>query len=87
MQFIETRGNDGNHPLHVSFSQAILSPIASFGGLYVPSDLPRLGETFLSKHLNSHYKELALDLLLTLGVDIERSVIEEALALYDHFVV
>ncbi len=85
MNFIETRGNDGAHPLHVSFSQAILSPIASFGGLYVPKQLPTLDKAFLNRHIDSSYKELALDILLAFGVDIEQSVLEEALSLYDHF--
>ena len=85
MKFIETRGNDGINPVETTFSEAILSPIASFGGLYVPKELPVLGEMFLTKHLNSSYKELASDLLATLDIDIEPSVIEEALALYDKF--
>ncbi|MFH0709291.1 MAG: threonine synthase [Pseudomonadota bacterium] len=85
MKFIETRGNDGVHPSEVTFSEAILSPIASFGGLYVPKELPVLGEEFLTKHLNSSYKVLAKDLLTTLGIDIEPSVIDEALSLYDKF--
>jgi len=85
MKFIETRGNDGVHPQQVAFSEAILSPIASFGGLYVPSELPNLGEAFLTKHLDSSYKELAKDLLTTLAIDIEPSVIDEALSLYDKF--
>ncbi len=85
MKFIETRGNDGKHLQEITFSEAILSPIASFGGLYVPKELPVLGEPFLSKHLNSSYKELAKDLLTTLSIDIDPSVIDEALALYDKF--
>ncbi|MDD5051486.1 MAG: threonine synthase [Sulfuricurvum sp.] len=85
MKFIETRGNDGIHSQEISFSEAILSPIASFGGLYVPSELPSLGEAFLTKHLGSSYKELAKDLLITLAIDIEESVIDEALSLYDKF--
>ena len=85
MTFIETRGNDGQHPSEVRFSEAILSPIASFGGLYVPKALPDLGEAFLNKHLNSHYKALAFDLLTTLGIDIDADVINEALSLYDAF--
>ena len=85
MKFIETRGNDGQHPSEITFSQAILSPIASFGGLYVPKALPDLGEAFLTKHLGSHYKALAFDLLTTLGIDIDEAVINEALSLYDHF--
>ncbi|MCX6061242.1 MAG: threonine synthase [Campylobacterales bacterium] len=85
MKFIETRGNDGVKPSEITFSEAILSPIASFGGLYIPKELPSLGEEFLTKHLNSSYKVLAKDLLTTLGIDIESSVIDEALSLYDKF--
>ncbi|MFT7005353.1 MAG: threonine synthase [Sulfurimonas sp.] len=85
MNFIQTRGCDENKPTSVSFSEAILSPIASFGGLYVPETLPELGETFLNKHLNSSYKELASDLLSRFEIDIEQSVIDEALKLYDKF--
>ncbi len=85
MQFIETRGNDGSHPIEVTFSEAILSPIASFGGLYVPKELPQLGEVYFTKHLNSTYKELALDFLETFDIDIEKEVLEEALSLYDNF--
>ncbi len=85
MKFIETRGNDGIHPSEVTFSEAILSPIASHGGLYVPKELPDLGEAFLVKHLSSSYKILAKDLLTTLAIDIESSVLDEALSLYDGF--
>lgn len=85
MNFTQTRGFDESKPKTVTFSQAILSPIASFGGLYVPETLPELGEEFLNKHLNSSYKELASDLLLRFEIDIEQSVIDEALSLYDNF--
>ncbi|MDF1875422.1 threonine synthase [Sulfurimonas sp. SAG-AH-194-I05] len=85
MNFIETRGNDATHPLSVTFSEAILSPIASYGGLYVPQTLPQLGEDFLKKHISSSYKELALDMLSTFEIDIEHDVLEEAVALYDRF--
>jgi threonine synthase len=85
MNFIETRGNDGKNPAEVTFSQAILSPIASFGGLYVPCELPALGKEFLEKHLNSSYKELAKDMLTRFEIDIDSAVIDEALALYDKF--
>ena len=85
MNFIETRGNDGKNPAEVTFSQAILSPIASFGGLYVPCELPALGAEFLEKHLNSSYKELAKDMLTRFQIDIDGAVIDEALALYDKF--
>ena len=85
MNFIQTRGYDKTKPETVTFSEAILSPIASFGGLYVPEVLPTLGEAFLTKHLNSSYKELASDMLSKFEIDIEQSVIDEALALYDRF--
>lgn len=85
MNFIQTRGCDKNRPQSVTFSEAILNPIASFGGLYVPESLPELGEEFLRKHLNSSYKELASDMLGRFEIDIDKSVIDEALKLYDKF--
>lgn len=85
MQFIETRGNNGEKPTSVSFSEAILSPSASYGGLYVPEDLPELNEDFLQKHLSSHYKDLALDFLQQFKIDIETEVLIEALKRYDDF--
>jgi len=85
MNFIQTRGNDETKPKTVTFSEAILAPIASFGGLYVPESLPELGEAFLTKHLNSSYKELAKDMLNRFEIDIDSAVIDEALALYDSF--
>jgi len=85
MKFIETRGNDGQRPTHVNFSEAILGPISSFGGIYSPESLPDLGENFLQDHLNSDYKTLARDLLAAFEIDIEQDVIEKALSLYDEF--
>lgn len=85
MNFIQTRGNDLNKPQSVTFSQAILAPIASFGGLYVPENLPELGEAFLTKHINSSYKTLASDMLSRFEIDISQDVIDKALALYDEF--
>ncbi len=85
MQFIETRGNDGQKPSSVPFSEAMLSPSASFGGLYVPQKLPDLNKDFLEKHLSSHYKTLSLDFLQAFGIDIETEVLEAALNRYDAF--
>jgi len=85
MQFIETRGNDGKKPSSVAFSEAILSPSASYGGLYVPEALPEMGENFLRKHLSSDYKTLALDVLQSFKIDIETEILEEALSRYDAF--
>ncbi|WP_200762202.1 threonine synthase [Nitrosophilus alvini] len=85
MRFIETRGNDGIKPEYVNFSDAILSPGASYGGLYVPEFLPEPGIPFLEKHLKSSYKELAFDILKTFDIDIDDDVVKEALDLYDKF--
>jgi len=85
MHFIETRGNDGQHPEKVSFSEAILAPISSFGGIYSPESLPELGETFLKDHLNSDYKTLARAVLTAFDIDIEADIIDKALSLYDAF--
>ncbi|MCW8839282.1 MAG: threonine synthase [Thiovulaceae bacterium] len=85
MNFIQTRGVDPKYPATVTFSEAILSPIASYGGLYVPENLPELGLEFLNKHLGSSYKDLAFDLLKKFEIDIDSNVILEALDLYDNF--
>ncbi len=85
MYFIETRGNDGHHPSRLSFSQAILSPLASFGGLFAPDGLPVLGEAFLRKHLESGYQALARDLLKAFDLDLESALIDEALRCYASF--
>ncbi len=85
MNFIETRGNDGNHPEKVSFSEAILMPISSFGGLYSPESLPELDESFFISQLDSDYKTLARNILAAFGIDIDTTIIDRALELYDNF--
>ena len=85
MNFIETRGNDGQRPASVSFSSAILSPMSSYGGIYSPESLPDLGDDFLANHIDSDYKSLARDLLAAFEIDIDSDVIDAALDLYDHF--
>jgi len=83
--FIETRGNDGIKKAKVSFSEAILNPSASFGGLYVPETLPNLGLDFIKDSINKSYKELAYDILKSFKIDIEDEIIKKALDLYDSF--
>lgn len=85
MHFIETRGNDGQHPHKVAFSQALLSPMASFGGLYVPESLPKLPTDFLRQHLVSPYQALAREAITLFKPDIAPDLLEQALATYDHF--
>ncbi len=85
MLFIETRGNDGQQSASVPFSEAILKPMASFGGLYSPQTLPELSMDFLQSHLDSSYKQLAHSILKAFDVDIDEPVINQALSLYDNF--
>jgi threonine synthase len=85
MNFIETRGNDENRAAEVTFSEAILNPSASFGGLYVPKELPKLEENFILNHLNATYKQLAYDILKAFEIDIKDEEINKALNLYDNF--
>jgi threonine synthase len=85
MQFIESRGNDGQRPSSISFSSAIPEPMASFGGIYVPENLPDLSDDFLEKHIDSDYKTLAKNVLKAFEIDIEDEVLDTALDLYDHF--
>ncbi len=49
MYFVETRGNDGKKPQRVTFSEAILNPNASFGGIYAPEKLPLFDTSFIEK--------------------------------------
>ena len=85
MNFIETRGNDGQHPEKVSFSEAILTPISSHGGLYSPESLPRLNTAFFRDHLDQNYKSLARDMLAIFRIDINGAIIDQALDLYNTF--
>ncbi|MDH3859230.1 MAG: threonine synthase, partial [Gammaproteobacteria bacterium] len=85
MNFTETRGNDGTRDARVSFTAALLSPIASFGGIYSPERLEPIPDDFLASHLNSGYQELSLALLQHLDIDIESSILQQALALYGRF--
>lgn len=85
MYFIESRGNDGRREPRVPFSVAIMSPIASFGGIYSPETLTPLPREFFASHLDSSFQALALALLQELHIDIDAEVLREALALYGNF--
>ena len=85
MKFIETRGNDGEKSSEVTFSEAILGPMCSYGGIYSPAALPDLGSDFLQKHVDQDYKTLARSILNAFQIDIPQGDIDKALALYDDF--
>ncbi len=85
MRFVETRGNDASHAESVGFCEAILSPIASFGGIYSPETLAQLDQEFLKSQLPASYKSLALSLIALLGIDVDSNILQKAVDLYDTF--
>lgn len=85
MQCIETRGNDGRRPRQVSFTQAMLDPLASFAGLYAPAALPRLPTDFLARHLHADYASLASAVLDLYQLDVSTEVLTRALGRYAQF--
>jgi len=85
MQFIETRGNDGNKPKEVTFSYALLNPSASFGGLYSPLHLPTIDAEFLLNAKDKSYKELAFDIFKIFDMDIKEESLKKALDRYDSY--
>ncbi len=76
MLLIESRGNDGLRAKSVDFSEAVLTPIASFGGIYCPAALPELGQKFLKTQLTESYQSLALALIELFDIDIEPGVLQ-----------
>lgn len=85
MYFTESRGNDGKREPRVSFSAAIMAPIASFGGIYSPEPMTPLPREFFASHLDSSFQALSLALLEQLQIDIDQAVLRQALSLYGHF--
>jgi threonine synthase len=85
MLFKESRGNDGNHAESVQFSDAILSPIASFGGIYCPDTLPEFDQVFFNSQLTESYQSLALAVIDKFDVDIDPAILRQAVELYGQF--
>ena len=83
VNFIESRGNDGKKAKSVTFSEAIKSPSASFGGLYVPEFLPQIDEDFINQSKELNYKEFSKKVIELFDIDIEEEVLDKALSLYD----
>ncbi|NPA04075.1 MAG: threonine synthase, partial [Epsilonproteobacteria bacterium] len=78
MLFVGTRGNGKE----VTFSQAILNPAASFGGLYAPKTLPYLN---LKELKDDDYKTVASKVLKLFDLDLKEELIEQALERYNSF--
>ena len=88
MNFLETRGhnkNESNKKVKSSFLDAILDPSASFGGLFVPEDIPLISDDFIEKHINSSYQELALDVISLFDLGIDENIIKNSIKTYEKF--
>ena len=85
MLFKESRGNDGLRAESVEFSEVILSPIASFGGIYCPDNLPEFDQAFLESQVPESYKSLALAMITLFDINIDSNILQQALDLYDQF--
>ena len=86
MNFIETRGNDDKKPEEVAFSEAILNPSASFGGLFCPKNLPTLSLEDIQNLSEKNYKELSWFVWKDIfEIDIANGEVQRALDLYDYF--
>ena len=48
MIFSETRGNDGSRAARVGFASALLSPVASYGGIYSPVEMPPVASPLIN---------------------------------------
>ncbi|MGP1449661.1 MAG: threonine synthase [Wolinella sp.] len=82
---IETRGNDNKKPKNVSFDEAILSPGASFGGLYAPESLPKLDDAKKEKLRSLSYAQLCKEIFKLLDIQLDEQILNSALELYKDF--
>lgn len=79
----QTRGS--TQATQVSFQEAILNPSACFGGLFAPKTLPQLTPQQLEKLAALSYADLAKEIFGLLELDINPTLLQQALDLYQHF--
>ena len=58
MKLFQTRASAGESLKSVEFSQALLSPSSAHGGLYAPTELPRLDDKFFAEAVNLTYAQI-----------------------------
>ena len=85
MKYISTRG--GGEPQ--TFEQVLLTGLAPDGGLYVPTELPRIDATQMADWKNLSYVDLAVEVVAPfVGDTLPRSelerIIAESYASFDH---
>lgn len=81
--FISTR--DDNKDLSTTFEHAMLNPNAPQGGLYTFSKLPLLSTEMLQSFQNLSYRQLCETLFSYLNLNLNPTLLQEALQSYDSF--
>lgn len=66
----------------ISFTEAILSPSASFGGLYTIEKIPKLN---IGPLLHLNYTDLAQKIFEVMGIDLQSNILKVALKSYQAF--
>lgn len=82
--FINTRFNEGEKALNISFKEAILNPAAPHGGLYAPINLPKLDDEFFDWAKDKDYASVALEIIKKFNLDDEE-IFKNALQTYKNF--
>src|SRR5690242_17007311 len=85
MQYVSTRGRASV----LGFSDAVLTGLASDGGLYLPETWPQLSAAEIAGFANKPYADVAFDIISRFtGGEIEpkalRKIIDEAYATFRH---
>lgn len=73
MKYISTR----NSSEAFNFSDIVISGVAKDGGLFVPTNLPKINEKTISSWKNLTYQELAAEIISLFTTDIEKSDIKK----------
>ncbi|WP_104721525.1 threonine synthase [Helicobacter mesocricetorum] len=79
--FVGTRGGDYS----VSFKDSVLNPNAPYGGLWTLEDLPKFSDNEMQSFVGMSYEDLAKKIFESLGLDIDKNLLHNALALYKKF--
>lgn len=80
--FIGTRGGDCDS---VTFKDALLNPNAPYGGLYTLENLPRFQKEQIDSFASLDYASLAEKIFDSLGLNIDKKILKNALSLYQNF--
>ncbi|MBX7490299.1 threonine synthase [Helicobacter turcicus] len=78
-------GTRGGEDLGITFEDAILSPSASYGGLYTLEEFPKFSKDEIKEFTRLSYEELTRIIFNKLGLNVPRELLCEALSLYKNF--